>query len=1013
MQFLTRMKHPRYARARAAEANAESKFKTTRPLVSTGVLMLGLLITSTAVAQINFQNTTNSALGQFRSETWGTSVGDYNGDFWPDIFVGNHRQRPTIYRNNGDGTFTDVILQVDRSQTMLSNRFIDHHGAAWADFDGDGDDDLQIATNGASPGYLGVSDGTFLDNEASSRGTSNDGSGWAVSWFDVNKDDRIDLGRWSFNNSDIRTQTSSNTFTSGPGIACANTNYGQIADVTGDGFTDLICGPDGTFPRAVYDYSNGAPQSVSTTNGIIIGNSLDTVIADLDGDLENEILSVRGAIFPNQAVSISSTRAEAFMDAATGQGSATFNFSASSAVAFTVYGRNVNGVTTTVQPGTSVTLNAGGIANDGRIDVSSSGNQWTVTTRSGTYAAAYIVMESSGSISNVQVDQNSLRPVDFPIQPRLLKRSGSNWVNQSNAFGFGNAESCAGVVAADFDNDMDLDIYMACRGSVQNIANRMYRNNGNGTFTRITGFGAEGPVGVGLNSGVGSSENAVTLDYDNNGFIDVFVANGLQEQPLRVGGPHTIFRNIGNSNRWIQLKLIGQSDNAPAVGARVLATAGGTTQLREQNGGYHRWSQNDQRIHFGLGSNTTVDLIVEWPNGPSQTFNNVQSNRIYEVSEGGSITAVTPGSVAAFPAPGANDVCGAPTYLSDLDYGVFLYQTNCGSNRWNVRVSGGQPGATFQGRIVAGSGGSLNTLTPTGLEGNDTLTGTASEVNFNLVTGPGGVDGFAVNMLGNACFVIDSPNNVRTMVGSGHLPVPSTGFNPITRQACTPSGGGGTPSLSIADVSVNEDDGTAAITVTRSGNTSGTVTFGVATQNNGNATPGSDFFGRSQSFTLTSGQTTAVFNVTIVDDNAQESLETFGARIYAPSGATVSDGNATISIVDNDSGGGGTPSLVIQNRTFGEGAGLVTVPIVMSQTSSSDVTVQVSTAAETAQGGQDYFGFTRTITIPAGSTSATVSVQLVDNNVAEPTETFRLRIYAPQGATINDAIGQVTIIDND
>jgi len=269
---------------------------------------LGVTLVGTAQAQISFQNTTNSALGLFRSETWGTSVGDYNGDLWPDIFVGNHRQRPTIYRNNGNGTFTDVILQVDKSQTMLSNRFIDHHGAAWGDFDGDGDDDLQIATNGASPGYLGVSDGVFMTNEAGSRGTSADGAGWSVSWFDYNKDNRIDLGRWSFNASDLRQQTSANTFTTGAGISCNNTNYGQIADVTGDGFTDLICGPDGTFPRAVYNYSNGFPQSVSTNNGILIGNNLDTVIADLDGDLENEILSVRGAIFPNQAVSINSTR---------------------------------------------------------------------------------------------------------------------------------------------------------------------------------------------------------------------------------------------------------------------------------------------------------------------------------------------------------------------------------------------------------------------------------------------------------------------------------------------------------------------------------------------------------------------------------------------------------------------------------------------------------------------------------------------------------------------------------
>lgn len=1091
------------------------------------VLVAGLLASGSANAQINFQNTTNSAIGTFLTETWGASVGDYNGDFWPDIFVGNHRQRPTLYRNNGDGTFTDVILQVDRTQVMLNNRFIDHHGAAWADFDADGDDDLQASTNGAADGYLGVSDGTFLFDEAASRGTEDDDSGWSVSWFDVNKDNSIDLGRWSFDNSDILNQSASNTFSSGPAIGCMNTNYGQIADVTNDGNTDLICGPDGTFPRAIYDYSSGTLQSVSTSNGIVIGNNLDTVIADFDGDLENEILSVRGALFPNQAASVSSNRAEAFMDAALAQGNATYNFSASSAVTFTVYGRNVNGVATTVSPGTTITLNAGGINNDGRIDVSSSGNQWTVTTRSTVYAAVYIVMTSSGVISNVQVDANSLRAVDFPILPRYLNRSGSsNWQNASAAAGFNLAELCSGVVAADFDNDMDLDVYMSCRGSVENIPNRMYRNNGNGTFTRIGGFGAEGPLGVGLQAAVGSAENAVTLDYDNNGYIDLFVTNGLQEQPLRVGGPHTIFRNLGSGNNWIQMKLVGQGDNAPAVGARVVASAGGTDQVREQNGGYHRWSQNDQRIHFGLANNSTVDLTIDWPSGATETYTGVQANAHYVVTEGVGVTPITPGAVGGFPAPTSSDVCGAPVYLTDLDFGAFIYQTNCGSSSWQVRVTGGQVGSTFNGRIVAGNGGSISSLSGVNLESNDTLTGTSSLVDFSLATGAGGLDGFNVNLVGDVCFVIDSPSNARTMVGSVHLPVPSTGWNPVTRQACVPGGGGGVATLSIADTSVNEGAGPAQFIVTRSGNTSSTVSFVVATQASGTATPGSDFYGRGQSYTLGSGQTSANFDVTIVDDGTTESTETFGARILSPSGATITDGNATASIIDNDSGGGGAtlsiadtavdedagpasftvtrsgdtsttvsfvvatvangsatpgsdfygrsqsytlgagqttatfdvivvddaatestedfgariispsgasvtdgnatatisdddsggggaPSLSIADVTVNESSGVATMTVTLSQAASSNVTVRASTAAETALGGQDYYGFTRTLTIAAGSISATTDVTILNDTTSESTETFVVRLYSPTGATISDSTGRVTISDDD
>jgi hypothetical protein len=68
--------------------------------------------------------------------------------------------------------------------------------------------------------------------------------------------------------------------------------------------------------------------------------------------------------------------------------------------------------------------------------------------------------------------------------------------------------------------------------------------------------------------------------------------------------------------------------------ARVYATTGSKTQYREQNEGYHRWSQNQRRIHFGLADNTTVNLKVNWPSGRVDTFSNVASNRIYIVTEG-------------------------------------------------------------------------------------------------------------------------------------------------------------------------------------------------------------------------------------------------------------------------------------------------------------------------------------------------------------------------------------------
>ncbi|MCF7992830.1 MAG: ASPIC/UnbV domain-containing protein, partial [Thiohalocapsa sp.] len=93
-------------------------------------------------------------------------------------------------------------------------------------------------------------------------------------------------------------------------------------------------------------------------------------------------------------------------------------------------------------------------------------------------------------------------------------------------------------------------------------------------------------------------------------------------------------RNLGNANRWVQLDLQGTVSNRDGVGARVFATAGGVGQIRWQDGGYHRWSQHHQRLHFGLGANTVVDLRVEWPSGNSDTFFGVAANRLYRVIEG-------------------------------------------------------------------------------------------------------------------------------------------------------------------------------------------------------------------------------------------------------------------------------------------------------------------------------------------------------------------------------------------
>jgi len=847
-------------------------------IVSVALIML-MTPLQAVHAQIRFNDVTDSSLGGFRSETWGASIGDYNGDLWPDIFVGNHRERPSFYRNNGDGTFTDVILQVDRDRMWLDNRYHDHHGAAFADMNGDGFDELYVSTNGASDANYAVSDGNFVRSRASSRGLAEDGSGWSVGFLDHNNDGLLDIARLSFDDSDLRTQSGSGSFSSGPNIGCTRNNYGQLGDVNGDGSLDFICGRDGNFPDRIYDVSSGFPRRLSTNNGLIVANTLDTLIADLDNDLDNEILGIRGAIFPNQAKAVSSTRGEASLDSALGQGNASFTFNASGSVTFTVYGRGVVPTPTTVRRGSREDIYAGGRFNDANLDVrSTSGGSWTVTLEANNWASAYVVMTGSG-ISNMSAVASSLRAVDFPILPRLLDRQGSNWVNDTTGFGFRYEESCAGVVAADFDNDMDLDVYFSCRGGVENLPNRMYRNDGSGNFGRISNFGGEGVIGTGLESGAGTSENVVTLDFDNDGFMDLFVTNGLNDMPIRDGGPHQLLRNVGNGNRWIQLELVGSDTNYAAIGARVRATAGGVSQIREQNGGFHRWSQNQQRIHFGLAANSSVDLVVDWPRGQSQTFNNVAANRIYRVVEGQGITAVTPGSARTLPAASSGDECGSPTYINQVDVGLFLYKTSCSSSRWTARLIGGQPGTTAKGRIVELSGGSLSNATRNSLESDDILSLGANQLDFSMSVGRSAIDGFEINASGDNCFIIDQPGDLRVMLGARHVEIPLTGINLRTMQSCQVQG---PRSLSIGDLSVNESAGTASVDVSLSAASSSAVTVTAFTRTiSGSAQPGQDFYGTTQTLTFAPGVTRQTLSVVIVDDFQQEANETFAVRLLA------------------------------------------------------------------------------------------------------------------------------------
>jgi hypothetical protein len=254
---------------------------------------------------------------------------------------------------------------------------------------------------------------------------------------------------------------------------------------------------------------------------------------------------------------------------------------------------------------------------------------------------------------------------------------------------------CVGAAGGDFDNDTDVDLFLACRGAIENVENRLYENQGDGTFVlRAAAGGAAGPTGFGL----GESESVVVGDYDVDGRLDLFVTNGLQMAPVGIGGPELLFRNVSETgNHWIEIDLEGTSSNRDGIGARVLVTSNGKTQLREQDGGYHRWSQDSQVVHFGLGAATEASIRVEWPGGVVDTFDNLAADALYRVTEDTGIEVLIPGTV--------------PPDVSRLSIDDVAANENDGSALVTVRRSSATEGASIDYHTVDGSAASTEDFT--------------------------------------------------------------------------------------------------------------------------------------------------------------------------------------------------------------------------------------------------------------------------------------------------------------
>ena len=158
----------------------------------------------------------------------------------------------------------------------------------------------------------------------------------------------------------------------------------------------------------------------------------------------------------------------------------------------------------------------------------------------------------------------------------------------------------------------------------------LYRNNRDRTFEDITALSGLDKLPP------ASRRGAAFGDLNNDGKIDILMLN--------VGQPPTLLLNrTRTSNHAVLFKLIGTKSNKAAIGARVSVTAGGVVQFTEVRSGTSYLSQNDLRLHFGLGKETTMDTVeVSWPSGKKEIYKDLASDFIYTITEGPGVPQKTP-----------------------------------------------------------------------------------------------------------------------------------------------------------------------------------------------------------------------------------------------------------------------------------------------------------------------------------------------------------------------------------
>ena len=508
------------------------------------------------------------------------SVVDFNRDGWADLYVTNSGEgsKNALFKNNHDGTFTDVAEQLGISDLNQAGTGVSM-GSVWGDYDNDGYEDLfvykwgkpELFHNDAGQRFTRVTEKAGLPSWVNAN---------TAVWFDYDGDGKLDLflggyyaedvDLWHLKNTRMMPESFEYAKNGGRKYLFHNLGDGTfeevseklgidsrrwalaatVADLRGDGHPDLFIANDYGISEL---YFNDGKQFHEVGKQTGVGFSPKSGMSASVGDILNQgRYSIYVSNISEEGILIQGNNLWMPRDGTSGNGIQYDNLARAMDVEI---------------GGWSFGAQFGDLNNDGTLDL-------------------YLV---NGYVS--------------------LDRNQNYWYDFSKIAG-GNSTIISDAAQWPAMDGRSLSGYQQ---------KRVWLNDGAGKFVNVA-------QAVGA-SDVFDGRSVALVDLWNRGVLDVVVAN--QRGPLLV-----YKNNVTPENKWIDFELEGSASNRSAIGAEVRLFWDGREQVQQVSGGSGFCAQNQRRLHFGVGKNPHIEKAeIRWPSGKIETIEKPVVGQVYKIKE--------------------------------------------------------------------------------------------------------------------------------------------------------------------------------------------------------------------------------------------------------------------------------------------------------------------------------------------------------------------------------------------